>query len=329
MSLRILKAGILDTIQDLGRFSFRHLGINRGGVMDQFAAQTANALTGNDPGEAVIEMHFPAATIHFEKNTLIAITGANFSPSVNGEYISINQPVLVNKNSFLQFNRSETGARAYLSVAGGLNIDPWLNSRSTHLKAGAGGYQGRALQKGDVISCRINADYSKTLQNRDFFILPWKADTEWEKVIGQKILLLPGKEWGKLTESSQDDFLNGIFSVSSFSDRMGYHLDGPVLNTTVHEELLSSAVNFGTIQLLPGGKLILLMADHQVTGGYPRIAHVISAHQPTVAQLKPGDPLQFALTDIQSAENLYIKQQMHLHQLQNACKLKLSSFFNA
>ena len=156
MNLRIIKGGVLDTVQDLGRYGCQHLGINPTGAMDKVAAQLANILVGNDPVEPVIEMHFPASEFFFEQPALIAITGADFSAHVNGEPIETMHPVLLSKYSILQFHAMSKGARAYLSVFGGLSIEPWLESRSTHLRAGIGGYKGRSLQKDDEGTIRYS-----------------------------------------------------------------------------------------------------------------------------------------------------------------------------
>jgi antagonist of KipI len=173
MNLRIIKGGILDTIQDKGRFGYQHLGINPGGAMDTLAAQYANVLAGNKPGEAVIEIHFPASEFFFEHPALIAVSGANFSPHVNGDAIPCMQPVLVSKFSILQFYWNKTGARAYLAVHGGFDIPGWFESHSTNLKANAGGYKGRPLQKDDEIGICSQADYSSVLGKKEFHVLPW------------------------------------------------------------------------------------------------------------------------------------------------------------
>src|SRR6185295_4666074 len=141
------KAGILDTIQDQGRYSYQHLGINPGGAMDKLSARIANVLAGNNPHEAVIELHFPASEFFFEQPALMAISGANFSANVNGEEIPSLHPVIVSKYSILKFHGLKTGARAYLALNGGFDVPMWLDSYSTNLKAAIGGYKGRAFQK--------------------------------------------------------------------------------------------------------------------------------------------------------------------------------------
>lgn len=328
MNLRIIKAGVLDTVQDLGRYGWQHLGINPGGVMDKLAAQIANILVGNDPHEAVIELHFPASAFFFEQPALIALSGADFSATLNGEEVRTMRPVLVSKYSILQFHKVVSGARAYLAVHGGLDIEPWLGSYSTHLRAEAGGHKGRVLQKDDEIALRSEADLSALLSKKEFEVLPWKADDHWGNTNENEILALPGQEWARLNDRSRDLFFENPFLITTHSDRMGYQLRGEKLVTAITEDIVSSVVSFGTVQLLPDGQLIVLMADHQTTGGYPRLAHVISVHHSRLAQMKPGDEIYFRFTDQQTAEELFIKQQQHLIQLQNACKFKLEQLLN-
>ncbi|HLG39321.1 MAG TPA: biotin-dependent carboxyltransferase family protein, partial [Chitinophagaceae bacterium] len=302
MNLRIIKAGVLDTVQDMGRYGWQHLGINPGGVMDKLSAKISNILVGNELNEAVIELHFPASAFFFEQPALIALSGADFSATVNGEEIPGFRPVIVSKYSILQFHRIASGARAYLSVHGGFDIPGWLNSSSTHLKAAAGGYEGRALQKDDEIRLRTTIDLSPILQKKELEALPWKTDDDWGDHNTEEILVLPGNEWDRLDDHSKEKFFEQSFLITTHSDRMGYHLKGDSLSTTTDEEIVSSAVSFGTVQLLPDGQLIVLMADHQTTGGYPRIAHVISAHHSRMAQMKPGDQFSFRFTDQPTAE---------------------------
>ena len=326
MSLKIIKAGILDTIQDNGRYGNQHLGINPTGAMDKYAMQIANMLVGNKPGEAVIEMHFPAAVFMFTQSALIALGGADFSASINGEPVPNLHTIAVGKNDVLQFHKPVNGARAYLAVAGGLELDKWMNSYSTHLKAKAGGYHGRNLRKDDELFLRQPFFLSE--QQNDVVVLPWQADTKWTD--GDKeILVLPGNEWDNLTNESKENFTMTSFVITQQSDRMGYRLSNIPLHSLTKDEVVSSAVSSGTIQLLPDGGLIVLMADHQTTGGYPRLAHVISAHHSKLAQMKAGDKIQFRFTNQQTAEDLLIKQQQHLLQLQNACTFRLEQYFNA
>lgn len=326
MSVVIVKPGLLDTIQDLGRYGFAGMGINPGGAMDRYACQVANMLVGNEPSEAVIEIHFPGAQILFEHNAMICITGANFTPTLNDEQLPLWQPVVVRKNTVLHFTGLQSGARCYLAIHGGLCMKKWLNSYTTHLKAGAGGYGGRKLEKGDELTFKESSIYFPALlkEGKEYQLLNWKASTGKTYQYPNEIFFVAGQEWEQLTESSQADLTSNNFIIHPFSDRMGYQLKGTALRQRETKELVSSGVNFGTIQLLPDGQLIVLMADHQTIGGYPRIGHVISAHLPKLAQLRPSDCVQFKQVDITTAEELLFSQQQELSILQRACQDRLN-----
>jgi antagonist of KipI len=326
MSLKILKAGMLDSIQDVGRYGYQHVGINPTGCMDQYAAAISNILAGNNISDAVIEMHFPAPVIYFNSPALIALSGADFGATINGKNIPINQPLLINKDCTLQFNLPSEKSRCYLSLNGGFKITKWLGSNSTNLKAMAGGFSGRKLLKDDVIELNLNRD-SFLPADIDFKILPWKANENFGIADENDFLVLPGGEWDWLDTTSQEKFLKNPFYISHNSDRMGYRLDSEPLHSSVKSELVSSGVSYGTIQLLPDGQLIILMADHQTTGGYPRLGNIISTQLPALAQMKTGDKIQFRLTSHQAAENFILKQQQHLLQLQIACNLRLENYY--
>ncbi len=325
MSLKIIKAGILDTIQDMGRYGHQHQGINPGGAMDRFSASLSNALLGNELNAPVIEMHYPAAQILFQQPAMICLTGADFTPVVNDKEVSLHQPVTINVNSVLRFAKPRSGARCYLSLQQNLQIDKWINSYSTNLKAGAGGYKGRQLMKDDVLKFEPGLVHFAT--DKIFENLPWKYNGPHTS--SNKIKFIPGNEWNWLTSKSQTDFLNNSLTITRASDRMGYRLQGNTFEQKHHEQLVSSAVCFGTIQLLPNGQFIILMADHQTTGGYPRIAHVISADLPKLSQLTPGAQISLAMANINTAEEKWMEQQNYLLRLQNTCNLKMQNWLNA
>lgn len=326
MSLTIIKAGMLDTVQDLGRVGFADWGINPGGAMDRYATKLSNILVGNEIHAAVIEIHFPGPQILFDQNALIAITGGDFTPLINDQPVSLWQPILVRRNTILQFSQWKQGARCYLAVHGGLSIRKWLNSYSTNTKAEAGGFNGRKLEKGDQINFGESRMYYAGLLkgDRDLQPLGWKACMNRQYENPNEIYFMPGREWNVLHNISQNDLLNEPFSIHSLSDRMGYQLKGMPLTVSKKKELLSSGVSFGTIQLLPNGQLIVLMADHQTTGGYPRIGHIVTAHLPKFAQLRPGDDVRFIMTDIATAEQMYFLQQQEINILKRACSCNLN-----
>ncbi|HEV7332069.1 MAG TPA: biotin-dependent carboxyltransferase family protein [Flavisolibacter sp.] len=320
MCLKITRAGLLDTIQDNGRYGFQHLGINPGGVMDCFAAPLAHALLGKSMNSPVLELHFPAAQFLFQQSALICMTGADFTPCINGEEVPMNQPIAVGQNSVLSFQKNKGGARCYLAMLNDLHIEPWLNSYSTNLKAVAGGFMGRLLRRSDEIAfAKIDFHIEEK-----YVLLPWKYKAELAN--RNDIEVIAGPEWTWLTEKSRQAFLQHLFTITPASDRMGYRLQGGGLEQQQKDQLVSSGVTFGTVQLLPNGQLIVLMADHQTTGGYPRIANVIAAHLPRLAQKGAGEGLRFSLTTTEAAEEKWMTQQNFLTNLQNTCKLKLQNW---
>lgn len=225
MSLRIIKAGLLDTIQDTGRYGYQHFGINPGGAMDRFSAQLANALLGKSLDAAVIELHFPSAQILFEKETIICITGADFVPTINNKPVSLNHPIALNENTLLKFERLQSGARTYISVLGDLIIDKWLDSYSTHLKASAGGYKGRSLARYDGIDFKSTPGLKKLLNENEFIVLPWTTNETVDN--RNEIECIIGSEWHWLDKEMQEVFQNHWYQITMDADRMGYRLAGP------------------------------------------------------------------------------------------------------
>lgn len=321
MSIRVLKPGLLDSIQDNGRYGYSQWGINPGGSMDRYAAQVANMLVGNLPDAPVLEIHFPGPQLLFEQTTLISICGSDFSPMLVDEPLPTWQPIVVRRNTALYFDKLISGGRCYLAIHGGMEADCWLGSGSTHLKAKLGGHQGRKLEKLDQLLPRDTFMYFPAWlqENKDFTPLHWRADVQKTYEHPHEIYITEGREWSLLQDGSKEDLLNEGFTIHPSSDRMGYLLKGETLQLKQPLELTSSGVNFGTVQLLPNGQLVVLMADHQTTGGYPRIAHVISAHLPKLAQLRPSDCVHFKMVSLSAAEDLLIQQQKDLLVLQRAC----------
>ena len=324
MSIEVLKAGIADSIQDAGRYGYQFQGINPAGVMDPLAAMVANYLVGNPAGEAVIELHFPAAVLQFGKTLIGALSGGDFSASIHGVDIPLNTPFLIAKGDILQFTHLNQGARCYLALRRGLTIEPWLNSKSTHSAAAIGGWCGRFLKKGDVLPVQDTTDYAEAIRQTKEKTLPWKLQLQDFYRPNLPIRLLAGHEWELLQEESKLKIQNSAFTISAQSNRMAYRLQGGRLQTINPVSMLSSAVTKGTLQLLPNGQLALLMADHQTTGGYPRIAHVISADLPVLAQTGPLSSIHFTLVSQHTATQAFKKQQDALYGMQKGCDLQLN-----
>lgn len=315
MSVVFLTNSLLTTIQDLGRNKFRRFGINPNGVMDGVSARLVNILLGNDENEAVLEIHFPAPKILFEEDAVIALGGAKFGALVNEREIENWRIVLIEKGDILSFSQKNFGNRAYLSVKGGFQIENWLESASTNLRATIGGFAGRRILKGDKLFFKQRSkveDQRSNLKISRSLIPHYSAFPT--------VRFVPGAEFEKLTEESKVKFQTENFTIRNESDRMGFRLQGEGLNLTEKLELVSSAVNFGTVQLLPDGQLIILMADHQTTGGYPRAAHIISRDLQLVAQLGAGDKLNFSPVTIEKAENLASEFEKDLNLLKTACR---------
>jgi antagonist of KipI len=326
MSVVVIKQGLLDTIQDDGRFGFQHLGINAGGSMDLMASNLANILVGNERNAPVIELHFPASSFMFLQDCLIAISGADFNPLVNDAGIPMNTPVMILKDSVLKFSQLRKGSRCYLAVHGGWNVDLWLNSYCTNLKVAAGGYKGKALKKNDELQIQRAKLKTHNLKGKPAAALPVKADISNLYSEENSIRCITGNEYEWLSDDAKNKFQSSSFKISPQSDRMGYRLEGVALEKGKEKELLSSAVTRGTIQLLPSGQLIILMADHQTTGGYPKIAHVISADFPKLAQKQPNESIQFALVAHAEAEKKFLQQQEYLQHAEDSIKLQLKQF---
>ena len=324
MSIKIIKSGQLTTIQDFGRTGYRDAGIGPGGAMDAFACRVANYLVGNEDQFAVIEMRFPAPEILFMQDALIAITGADLSASINNDPLPIWRPILAKKDSVLSFKNAVNGSWAYIAVAGGLKLDPWLGSHSTNLVAHAGGYQGRSFQKGDIIKCNennLNPDNIKKLNGR-------LSEKEIIKIYqpANTIRCLPSVEWERMDEASMDKFQSAEFLMATKSDRMGYRFSGEAMQLKEPEELVSSPVDIGTVQLLPDGNIVVLMADHQTTGGYPRIASVIKADLPKLAQLRPGENIRFTLITRDEGETILLDMEQSLKEIKAGCQLNIEKF---
>ena len=313
MSILITKPGILTTIQDLGRPGAQRFGLNPGGVMDRATVRFLNILLGNDETAAVLEMHFPACAIEFEVDALIAVGGADFSPHVEGRPVPNGTTVFIPKGGSLTFAKPITGQRAYLAVREGLHVQEWRGSRSTNFVASVGGLDGRKLAAGDRIECSASVD-TKHLS------LGTSLQPRHDGPV--VIRVVAGNEHEFLTALSERDLLNEIFTLTSDCDRMGYRLEGKRLHLLHPREMVSSAVTFGTVQLLPDGQQVVLMADHQTAGGYPRIASVVSADLPLLAQCGPGDRLRFEMVSIKEAEQLSMKFERILNFLRVGCRLQ-------
>jgi antagonist of KipI len=324
MGLQIIKQGVLNTVQDAGRFGFAGWGINPGGVMDTYASRVANALVGNTLDEAVLEIHFPAGEIVFKEPALASITGADFSPALNDQPIPLWRPVLIPKDGLLRFSKKAWGERCYLAVHGGFGTTRWLGSSSTNLKIGAGGNGGRVLKANDTIGMR-NAFAIEAADGRPV-LLPWSVKRRTIYENADEISFIEGPEWDWLKDESKEEIARTSFVIKSSSDRMGYHLSPGVLQFKVTEDLVSTAVTFGTLQAMPDGNILILMADHQTTGGYPRIGHVTSADLPKLSQRGANSSVTLKKISREQAEKMVISLGQQLRAIRESCKNNLANY---
>lgn len=310
MSILFSKPGILTTVQDSGRTGLRRFGINPNGAMDKTAMRLINILLGNAENEAVLETHFPAPEIVFEENTIFAVGGADFSAHLNDLKIENWRLIFAEKGSVVTFQNKIFGNRAYFAVKGGFSIEKQFASASTNLTAQIGGISGGKIEKNDRIFFNRKAD--ATAANEKLIIsaslIPFYSRFPTVRVVA-------GAEFEHLTAHGEQTFLHYDFLVSTDSNRMGFRLAGEPIFLLDQKELVSAAVNFGTVQLLPDGQLIILMADHQTSGGYPRIGNIIETDLPLVAQLGANDRIAFHLISQPEAENILYQFETNLRLL--------------
>lgn len=329
--INVQKPGMLTTIQDSGRHGFQKFGVIASGPMDTLAYRVANILVRNDENDAVLEITLTGPTLHFEEDMLLAICGGDLSPAIDGIPIRMWRPVFITKGSQLTFGQCKCGLRSYLAIAGGFNIPVVMNSKSTYLRAEIGGYKGRALRKGDCLtvgtSRRITNSFCRTLdgeQTTYLFKEPgWSVSSNLIPPYGKSrpIRVIKGPQFHLFSELSRRHLVNSKFEVTTQSDRMGYRLNGPKLSLKKEAELISEAVSFGTIQVPPDGNPIVLMADRQTTGGYPKIGQVATIDLPLLAQAKPGDMLEFTIVTLEEAQNLFMKKEREIQQLKKGISL--------
>ncbi|TDQ11366.1 5-oxoprolinase subunit C family protein [Pedobacter metabolipauper] len=316
MGIKVLKGGLLSTIQDLGRFGYQKDGIVVSGAMDLLALRIGNLLVGNAESEAGLEITLLGPSLFFEADQRIAITGADLSPAIDGMPVGMWRPLRIAKGSTLSFGKPIDGCRSYLAVSGGFDIPLVLNSYATYLNGKFGGHEGRALKTGDTLSFKRNNQPSSGKIN-------WKADLKlYPDLKTRAIRVIEGPEINLFSEESIAAFFTSEFRISTAADRMGYRLEGQQLKWTASQDLLSSAVTFGTIQVPAQGDPIILMADHQTTGGYPRIAQVISCDLTLLAQMRPGDVFKFELITLARAHELLILREQQLKQLKQTIAFK-------
>lgn len=308
--IHILKPGMLTTVQDLGRWGFQSRGVPVAGPMDPCSHRMANALAGNDPGAATLEITLLGPEIEFGDDRVFAVAGAEFDLAIGGRSAPVRAPVKIRAGERLRFGARRSGARAYLAVSGGIDVPPVLGSRATHLISAMGGVDGRPLKAGDRLLLGAAA-------RRPPARAP--ARPAWTIPSGHApVRVLPGPQRESFAPDALDVLQSARYVVSGRSDRMGFRLDGPRLthDPARGADIISDATPLGVLQVPASGLPILLMADRQTTGGYPKLATVITADIGVAGQLGPGDTLQFAVVTPREALAALIAEERALMALE-------------
>lgn len=318
MRIRVIKPGVLSTVQDMGRKLHLDKAVPVSGAMDTVSARIANIAVGNDDNCAIIELTYSGAMFFSETDMLIAYAGEGSILTVNDVTIPKNKPLCVPSGNYIEQKGIDNGCRVYLAVAGGWDVPEVLDSRSTYLPAALGGVKGRVLKVGDVLSAQnysiIAASIFSELKGDKVTHIKWQiAPIFFYQNKIKEIHVVPGYECNRFDGASVVAFFTEIYIVSHESNRMGINLAGPVLVKNNDTEMLSTAVVPGTIQVTNSGQPVILTADCQTTGGYPRIAQVATACLPICAQLVPGDKVFFKQVTWHEAEEMLVEQEKHLH----------------
>jgi antagonist of KipI len=307
--LLVVKPGWFTTVQDLGRYGYQRYGVPVGGVMDRRSFIIANRLVGNRDHDAALEITLKGPELLFETDSVIAVTGADLTPSVDGTAIPLWTSLLMKAGSALSFGARGAGARCYVAIAGGIDVPLVLGSRSTHISSRTGGLKGRALVQGDVLLSGTPLPHQRMTVGRS---LPERLRPIYSSTATLRIL--PGPQGDSFTEDTHIILTTHPYRLSSQSNRIGYRLEGPKLALVEAGEGISDGTAMGALQVPHDGQPILLMADRHTTGGYPKIAVVISADLHLAGQLIPGDTVTFTRTTLPEAQAVLEAQWEELNQ---------------
>jgi antagonist of KipI len=302
MSLLVVEsAGLQTTVQDFGREGYGVLGISPSGAADAVAVRLGNLLLENNPGAPALELTLTGGSFLFPDGAVICLTGANFGAQVDGKALELWRPHAILPGKRLVLGATRDFARCYLCVAGGIGVVDFLGSASTHLVSGLGGWEGRALRKGDTLPI---GRLAKNIRRRK--LRPGVLDELKPKMT---LRVTRGPQFDLFVEEARTALAGGQFVVSEESNRMGLRLDGPRLAARGNAEMISEGAPLGAIQVTPSGQAIILFVEQQTTGGYPKIANVIAADLHSVGQLRPRDTIQFEEVPLAKARTLWIEQQ--------------------
>ena len=317
MGIRILKGGMLTTVQDSGRPGYQSQGFGVSGVMDRRSFKIANLLLDNPENEAVLEFTLLGPTLEFTSETIIAITGGDFQPQVNGKPVKMYTALYMHRGDILSFRGCRTGSRGYIAFSSYLEIPVVMGSRSTNIKCGLGGFKGRRLLDGDYISFRAKRRYLPYFLSRSLDLNEFDQDNITLRVI-------IGPQDDAFTAAGKETFLSSEYVVTSEFDRMGCRLEGPFIASKSTTDIISDGIAFGSVQVPSHGKPIILLADRQTTGGYAKIATVISVDMPKLVQRKTDHKVKFQAVTVEEAQELLALEAKEMnefrHQIYQPCK---------
>jgi antagonist of KipI len=302
--IEVRTPGLLTTVQDLGREGFGPMGVSPSGAADAVALRVGNRLAGNADGAAGLEMTLLGGSFFFREAAVVAVTGSDFAPALDDRRVETWSSVEIRAGQTLQLGPTQAGARCYLCVRGGIDVKLFLGSASTHLLSGLGGFEGRALRKGDVLKVGRAIEGFRTFRKRNL------ARRALEKLAPRKVLRVtagPQSDWFR--EEAQKLFYRGTYRVTEESNRMGLRLEGAAIASAPGREMISEGVSLGAVQITASGLPIILFVEQQTTGGYPKIANVISADMSSLGQLRPRDELRFELVEMETARALLVGQE--------------------
>jgi len=305
MGLEVLRAGLQSTVQDQGRFGYAHFGVSSSGAADNFSLTIGNILVGNPKHYAGIEMTIIGDKYHFKSDAYIALTGSEFEAELDNKSIPFWKRLPIKKGQILDIRSTKNGARCYFCVAGGINIEDVMGAKTTHLTSGIGGLHGRILKNLDELEFGPLDDLIKPTQKVNDSIT---TDTKIIKVT-------KGVQWPWFDKNQKNKLFQDLYQVTGLSNRMGLRLIGNAIKAKKGNEITTTGISLGSIQIPADGQPIISFVEHQTTGGYPIIATVISADVRKVGQLKAGDYFQFELISFSSAEKLKADQEKFIHNL--------------
>lgn len=302
MSLLHVEApGLLTTVQDLGRPGFGPAGVSPSGAADPLSLRLGNRLVGNPETAAALEMTLLGGTFAFPDGAVCALAGSDFGRTLDHSSVKMWTSFQINPGQTLRVGPTRSGARCYLCIRGGISVKPFLGSASTHLLSGLGGHQGRALRQGDLLTIgRATGRWSRREISASML----------ERLSPQKLLrVTPGPQQDWFPLPSRKLFHSSPYRVTEECNRMGLRLDGPSVAPVPGREMVTEGVSLGAVQITPDGQPIILFVEQQTTGGYAKIANVISADLPSLGQLRPRDEIRFELVSWEYARRSLVEQE--------------------